>query len=111
MVIAFAHVETEQRSGIRNRYYGPQAVRIQLEPFVLHMCPFNRRLRIEHVSFLEGRHVNVVVVVDHAAFSGNTDCCPDVVSCDHATRDMCIQQCPDGWTGAFFELVFEDDKS
>ena len=99
---------------VRSGAYGTthlQTVRIQMQTLILNVRPLNDGFGGHHISFLESRHIYMIMVVYHATLSSNADSRSDVVTGDHSTRDVCVQQGTNCRAGAGLELVFENDKT
>jgi len=53
----------------------------------------------------------MIVVSDHTTLLSYTDSCPDVIACNHATRNVRIEEIPNGWSSTRLELIFEDNQT
>lgn len=88
-----------------------ESLRVKFESLVFYVAPVYYRFRCHHVAFLESRHVDVIMIVDHAAFLSDADSCSDVVTGDHTARNVCIEQTPNCGTCSRLEFVLEHDKT
>lgn len=81
---------------------------VELQSFVVNMCPFDRRFTSMHIPCLKGGYIDAIMIIDHTALPCNADRRPDVIAGNHSTGYMGTQQRPYGSASPCFQFVLED---